>query len=84
MYTSNIYGNNIESDIITGNNFGDLSMFICGKYIKCKKNAHTSIINCLRITELFKYKIVLISAGEDYLVKLWDMKFREIGRISTQ
>ena len=83
-YTSNMYGNKIESDIITGNGFGDLSMFICGKYIKCKKNAHNSIINCLRITELFKYKMVLISAGEDGLVKFWDMKFNEIARISTQ
>ena len=48
-YTSSIYGNSIESDIITGNFEGDLHLFICGKYVVCKKKAHEKSINCLRL-----------------------------------
>lgn len=74
-YTSSIYGNNIESDIITGNSNGDISLFICGKYIVCKKLAHEKSINCLKLCELFKYKTIVISAGEDNMIKFWDTKF---------
>jgi hypothetical protein len=49
VYTSSVYGNTIESDIITGNTNGDISLFICGKYITCKKSAHEKSINCLKI-----------------------------------
>ena len=75
VYTSSLYGNSIESDIITGDYSGNLRLFICGKYLKIKKKAHSQSINCLKMCELFKYKTVLISSGEDSMIKLWDAKF---------
>ena len=48
-YTSSVYGDNIESDLIVGNSTGDLGIFICGKYIATKEHAHSAAICCLRI-----------------------------------
>ena len=48
-YTSSVYGTSIESDIITGNRDGDLHLFICGKYVACRRRAHNQPINCLRL-----------------------------------
>lgn len=48
-YTSSVYGDSIESDLIVGNSTGDLGIFICGKYIGTKEHAHNAAISCLRI-----------------------------------
>jgi hypothetical protein len=32
------------------------------------------MINYLKVCELFKYKTILISAGEDQAVRIWDTK----------
>jgi hypothetical protein len=63
-YTSSVFGNQVESDVITGSKTGEIGIFICGKYIATKTNAHVGSIVCLRIAELFGYKRVLISGGE--------------------
>ena len=39
------------------------------------------MINCLKITELYKDKIVIITAGEDECVKIWDTKFNLISEV---
>lgn len=62
-YISNSYGTVIESDILTGNSQGDIGLFICGKYMPVKEKAHSSMVNFLKVCELFKYKTILVSTG---------------------
>lgn len=62
-YTSNIYGPDIESDVITGSQEGDIGLYACGSFIICRKKAHERAVTCLRLAELFQYKKVLISGG---------------------
>ena len=75
-----MFGNQVESDVITGSRMGEIGIFICGKYIATKANAHAGSIVCLRIAELFGYKRVLISGGSEGIVKIWDIKFNELTR----
>ncbi|KAL4497254.1 hypothetical protein ABPG72_011189 [Tetrahymena utriculariae] len=77
-YISYSLGDQIESDIIAGNNVGDLILVACGKYIVAKERAHSKMINCLKITELFQDKVLIITCGEDEVVKIWDTKFNLI------
>lgn len=48
-YISNSYGTVIESDILTGNNHGDIGLFICGKYMTVKEKAHNAMVNYLKV-----------------------------------
>jgi hypothetical protein len=32
-YTSSVFGNEVESDIITGSTNGDIGLYVCGKFI---------------------------------------------------
>lgn len=73
-FISNSYGTSIESDILTGDNQGNIGLFICGKFLTVREKAHKGNINCLKVGELFKYKTVLITAGEDEMVRIWDTK----------
>ena len=75
-YSSSVFGNSVESDLITGSTNGSIGIFICGQFIVSKEDAHESAILCLRLAELFGYKRVIISGGEDGMVKIWDTKFR--------
>jgi WD40 repeat protein len=80
VYTSNIYGSDIESDVITGSAEGDIGLYVCGSFLFSHKKAHDRGITCLRLAELFQYKRVLISGGGDGYVRIWDIKFNEISR----
>lgn len=79
-YTSSIFGNKVESDLITGSRTGDIGIYICGKFIPARSNAHSGAILCLRLAELFGYKKVLISGGQEGMIKIWDIKFNELAR----
>lgn len=72
QYISYSLGNTIESDVIAGNNNGDLILVVCGKYIIAKEKAHQKMINVLKIIELFKDKVLIITGGEDECIKIWD------------
>lgn len=49
----------ISSDLITGNNFGDIGLVAYGRYISVKEQAHTKMINCLRVTEIYNEVIII-------------------------
>lgn len=42
------------------------------------------MINCLKITELFQDKVLIITCGEDEFVKIWDTKFNLIKDICVR
>lgn len=48
---------------------------MCGKYIVMKDKAHNKMINCLKIIELFQDKVLIITAGEDEMIKIWDTRY---------
>lgn len=74
-------GNSIETDIIIGSNYGDITGISCNKYILLKTNAHNGAINNIISTDKIKgKKYFIITTGEDALIKLWD-QFYNIIRI---
>lgn len=75
---SNSYGKHIESDVLCGNDQGDIGLLICGKYLHVRVSAHLGRINCLKVGELFGNKVVLVTAGEDEMVRIWDTKMNSI------
>lgn len=74
----------IQSDLICGNNSGDLSIVAHGKYIRVKEKAHKGMLNVLRITELLDDKVIIITAAEDEYVRIWDTKFQLINDINLR
>ncbi len=83
MYSSALYGTDIESDIIVGTMDGNAALYICGKLIKIKK-IHDSSVNFISLNELFKYKTIVITGGEDSMVKIWDTKFNMLGGVNVR
>ena len=85
-------GNSIETDIIIGSNFGDISGICCNKYILLKSDAHEGAINCLKITSNFylynqksngfyQRQYNIITTGEDGFLKIWDQFYNLIRKI---
>lgn len=48
-YISYHMNENVEFDILGGNNFGDLFLITCNKYIIARKKAHEKMINCIKV-----------------------------------
>jgi hypothetical protein len=44
-------GDKVITDLIIGNNKGDIGLVTCGKYIALKKAAHAGMINNVKITD---------------------------------
>lgn len=42
------------------------------------------MINVLKIIELFKDKVLIITAGEDEYIRIWDTQFSLISEISIR
>lgn len=55
-YISYHMNENIDYDIIAGNNFGDLILITCNKYIVARNKAHLKMINCIKIFKVRYYK----------------------------
>jgi len=49
VYTSSVFGNDIESDLITGSTNGDIGLYVCGKFIVSREKAHPGGVRCLRL-----------------------------------
>lgn len=65
----------IESDLVVGNSLGDLGLVTRGKYINLKPQAHSKMINCIRVTDCLAEKTLIITAGEDEYIRFWDTSF---------
>lgn len=69
------------SDILVGNNYGDLALITAGRYFPVKEKAHGKMINVLKVTQAFQSKIIVITAGEDEFIRFWDTTFNLINQI---
>lgn len=77
-----ILNDKIESDVLIGSNFGDISAITCNKYAVLKTNLHEGGINCLKVTDLIQEKkYVVITAGEDGLIKIFDQSLNLMNTI---
>ena len=79
-------GNSIETDIIIGSNFGDITGISCNKFILLKANAHNGCINCIKSTTKLNednsnYTYYVITVGEDNLLKIWDQFYNNLRTI---
>ena len=77
-------GTTIETDIILGSNFGDISGISCNKYFVIIKDAHNGSVNCIKITDNIKdKKYLVITAGEDGIIKIWDQTYNILSKIDV-
>ena len=69
-------GHSIQSDVVFGNNLGDISTYCSSKYFVLNEQAHPgSQINCIKVTNslsLDQKTVMVVTAGEDGMVKIWD------------
>ena len=76
-------GNSVETDIIIGSNFGDITGISCNKFILLKTNAHQGSINCIKTTTKLginngNVQYYVITTGEDGLIKIWDQFYNNL------
>ncbi len=75
-------GTSIETDIIVGSNFGDISGISCNKYFVVIQNAHNGTVNCIKVSDQIKEKKYLVlTSGEDGIVKIWDQTYNLLSQI---
>lgn len=75
--------NSIETDILFGSNFGDISAISCDKYLVVKTRVHNGTVNCLKVTDLIEErKYIIITAGEDGIINIFDQLLNYLNTIN--
>lgn len=71
-------GNSIQSDVIFGTSYGEITTYCSGKHFVLNESAHEAPINCIRVTDQLSPNgvINILTGGEDGFVKLWDASCR--------
>ena len=73
-------GHSVQSDVIFGNNFGDISTYSNSKYFILHEQAHARApINCIKVTNTLSFdfkSVMIITGGEDGLIKIWDINIQ--------
>ena len=74
----------LQSDLICGTNTGDISVISCkGEYQPMKQLAHPHrLINCIKVVDVNDMKVIIISAGEDECIRIWDSRFELLNCIN--
>ncbi len=71
-------------DLLAGDNYGNIFVITDGKCMIGRKNAHDKMINCMKVTTVFQSHIIIITAGEDTMIKMWDTKFNLINYVDLK
>mmetsp|Transcript_34024 Transcript_34024/g.33189 ORF Transcript_34024/g.33189 Transcript_34024/m.33189 type:complete len:110 (-) Transcript_34024:423-752(-) len=69
-------GHSIQSDVIFGSNLGEISTFNSGKHFVLNEGAHGGAINVIRATDSLQERIIILTGGEDGLLKIWDVSIK--------
>ena len=66
----------MQSDVVFGSSFGDISTYCSSKYFILNEQAHPrAAINCIKVTNTISYDMktaMVITGGEDGFIKIWD------------
>lgn len=74
----------VGSDVIVGNNFGNIGLITGGKYYSLRDDAHTKMVNCIKVTEYLAKDLVIITSSQDETVKFWDTSFNLLHEFSVR
>lgn len=73
-----------DVDIYIGTSGGHIGILSSHQYERLTVYpAHTGAINCIKVTRLLYSPVCIITAGDDNLVKLWDLGINTIGLINV-
>ena len=61
----------VSSDIILGNNYGDIALVSYGKFLVVYPNAHNKMINCIKIVEAFENNLIIITSGDGIYIYIY-------------
>ena len=73
-----------QSDILVGDNMGNIGIVTSGKYFRLYEKAHKTaegkfaMVNRILITNSLSDKPLIITSGEDETVRIWDMSLNPI------
>ena len=71
-------------DMIIATNFGSLGVVVGGeKHVQVRETAHKKCINSMVVCEL-KGRVVVVTGGEDELIKVWNMQFELKGEFNIR
>jgi WD40 repeat protein len=71
----------IQCDVVVGTNLGSLGLVSRGKYILTQNVAHKKMVTCVKVTDAFRNRVAIVTAGEDELVRIWDSAFELISEL---
>lgn len=74
QYFYYLLGNEVDTDYIVGTADGSLGIVANGSYEEIKSKAHAGPINAIKITDVMRKVIVIITAGHDRAIKFWSSK----------
>ena len=64
--------NSVESDVFIGSNKGIVSRYTSDKHIFLLRNAREWTINCIKVTDINQHSTLVITWGEDGIIKIWN------------
>jgi WD40 repeat protein len=74
----------VQCDLVVGTNLGSLGLVSHGKYILTVNVAHKKMVTCIKVTDVFRNRVAIITAGEDEVVKIWDSSFDLISELKLR
>jgi len=81
-------GHSVQSDVVFGSSLGDISTYCNSKYFVLNDKAHRpAAINCIKVTNTLSYDfktVMVITGGEDGLIKIWDASIQLKGQIDIK
>jgi len=81
-------GHSVQSDVVFGNNLGDISTYCSSKYFVLNEQAHAGVaINCIKVTNSLSLDlktVMIVTGGEDGLIKIWDASVQFKQQIDTK
>jgi WD40 repeat protein len=80
QYFYYLLGEKLDTDFIIGTADGDIGIVAFGNY-KFAQQGHSKQVNAIRVTDVMQNIVIIISAGEDGLIKFWNTKFELISQM---
>jgi WD40 repeat protein len=83
QYFYYLLGEKLDADYVVGTASGDLGIVAFGS-LKLVHKGHDGQINAIRVTDVMHSVVVVISAGEDGMLRFWNTKFELINQLDMR